>query len=325
MEAKSQKVLQRFGRVITEGVSHPELLSILNYLRGYWKEILRPALTCFSCEAVGGSMETAEDAGLMLTLAAAGTQIHDEIIDKSSRNFFRKTIYGSRGIDAALLAGDLLIVKAWTMLRNMINKPQKPSRISRIINMYGLISIEICEAELMETAFRRKLETNLKDHEKNFLWKINADLEACSTAGAILGGGSEFEIQTMADVGRRLGFMMGLRDDVIDSLNLKNNLSHRLEFESIPLPILYAAKSTDEKYFRIKSILESSFPLKSSNVEELVEICFDANAYAYVKDVANRNAEIAYRSLEKLERSTARCCLELLVKKFLSDTEYMHL
>lgn len=318
MEKKSEKVLQRFGQVITEGVTHPELLSILNYLKGYWKERLRPALTCFSCEAVGGTQEMAEDAGLMFTLAAAGTQIHDEIIDKSSRNFFRKTIYGSRGVDHALLAGDLLIVKAWTMLRKMISGEEKLSKVVNIIELYDLISVEICEAELQETSFRRKFDVTLQEYENNFLWKINADLEACAAAGAILGGGSEIEVHVLADFGRRLGFIMGLHDDIMDSLNLKGNLIHRLKYESIPIPIIFALRSSDQNYLRVKSILEKT-PSTSSDVGELVEICFDSGAYNYVKDVAHRHAKIAQLNLEGLKPNTARSNLELLAKKFFSD------
>lgn len=318
MQERSKSVLQRFEQIVNMGVTSPELLSILKRLVNYWKERLRPALVCFSCEAVGGTPDMAEDAGLMFTLAAAGTQIHDEIIDKSSRNFLRETIYGTQGTDRALLTGDFLIFKAWTMLKDMIFKTKTPLQIAKIIEMYGSISIEICEAELLETSFRRELNTKLEDYENNFLWRINADLGACTMAGAILGGGTELEIQALADVGRRLGFIMGLHDDIMDSLNLKVNLEHRLEYESIPLPILYAAKSSQENHLKIAAIIET-FPLTPLDIEELWRICSKTGAYTYMKDLARRNSEIATQTVNKLKPSAARNNLELLIKKFYND------
>ena len=92
---RGQKILERFGQVAVSGVNNPELLSILEEVKGYWRDVSRPALTSFSCEAVGGQPEMADDAGLMFTLASAGIGIHDDIIDKSPNKHFRMTITGT--------------------------------------------------------------------------------------------------------------------------------------------------------------------------------------------------------------------------------------
>jgi geranylgeranyl pyrophosphate synthase len=322
MEQRSKKVLERFEQAAVSGVTCPELLSILEYLKSYWKEKLRPALTSFSCEAVGGKPEMAEEAGLMFTLAAAGTQIHDEIIDNSSRSHLRRTIFGIYGVDNSLLVGDLLLVKAWTILNAIIKKNRQPIRIADIIGSYGMLSIKICEAELMEISCRRRLDTDLKDYEKKFLWMINADLEACAKAGAILGDGSDSQVQALAEVGRRLGFMIGLKDDIKDSLNLEGNLQHRLKYESVPLPILFAAKSSQEKHLRIQSILEKS-SMYSSDVAELLEMCFETDAFIYARDIAKRNASEATRKLRTIKPSIARSVLELIVEKTFADVAKM--
>ncbi len=68
-------------------------------------------MTVYSCEAVGGRVSMAKEAGLMITLTAAGMGIHDDIIDKSQNKHFRETILGLHEIDNALLVGDLLLIK----------------------------------------------------------------------------------------------------------------------------------------------------------------------------------------------------------------------
>ena len=318
VERRSKEIIERFGKIAVSHVTDPHLREILEYVRTYWKDKLRPALTSLSCEAVGGKSEMAEDASLMFTLAAAGTQIHDEIIDKSLKGHFRRTVFGNRGTDEALLAGDLLIVKAWAMLREIAERASEPSLIVDVVEAYNLISIEICEAELFETSCRRKTTTDLKIYEGKFLWKINADLEACTRAGAILGGGSESEIRALADVGRRFGFLMGLNDDVTDCMNLEGNLPHRLEFESVPLPILYAANSSNENQPIIESILKKS-PISSSDAAQLLGMCFDTGAFTYLSEIARQSAKEARSKLQTIKPSIARSTLELMIEKLVKE------
>jgi geranylgeranyl pyrophosphate synthase len=179
IEERSQGILERFAKVAVAGVNNPNLLAAMADVAKYWRDVSRPALTSFSCEAVGSNPEMASDAALMFTLASAGFGIHDDILDKSPNKHLRMTILGLHGIDSALLIGDLLIVKAWTIASEIIRKTSTPIRIADILNVYGNLSVEICEAEFMETSCRRKLEIDI-DMYTNILWKAMAETEACS-------------------------------------------------------------------------------------------------------------------------------------------------
>ena len=134
---RGNKILERYKRIIISDVHNKELLAVLNDVNRYWKDNVRPILTLLSCEAVGGGPQLAEDAGLMFSLASSGFGIHDDIIDNSSFKHFRKTIFGIHGIDSALLVGDLLIVKAWSILDKMIRKTTKPIKIADLVRVYG--------------------------------------------------------------------------------------------------------------------------------------------------------------------------------------------
>jgi geranylgeranyl pyrophosphate synthase len=289
--------------VASAGVNDSKLLSVLDDVKKYWRDLLRPSLTSFSCEAVGGKLEEADDVSLMLTLGSSGFGIHDDIIDKSSSKHLRMTIIGLHGIDSALLAGDLLIMKAWTTIHQLIRTNYKPKKIADIIEAYGSSSIEICEAELMETLCRKKLETNL-DYYMNILWKAMAEIEACSKIGAIIGGGKKYEVQALAEFGRRLGFIYRLGDDMEDCLNLKGDLVHRIKFESVPLPLLFAAKTSSENYFEIKLILKKS-QISPSDAKRLLGFCFETEAFEYVRKIAEKNRDEGIKKLCKLKPSSA--------------------
>lgn len=317
MEERSRKTLERFGQVSVSGVNHPKLLSILADVKAYWKDNFRPALTSFSCEAVGGQPEAADDVNLMITLMGAGLGIHDDIIDKSLNKHFRTTILGLHGIDNALLVGELFIVKALTQIREIARKTCDPKKIENIIEVYESFFLEVWEGEFMETLCRRNLDTELKHYEK-ILWMSTADTEACTRLGAILGGGSKIEVEALAEVGRRLGFIHRLADDIKDTLNLEGNLPYRLKNESVPLPILYAAKSSKETYLKIKSILER-FPITSSDIRNILEACFETEAFNYVLNMAKQNAMEATRKLNLLKKSGAQDSLVLIIENAMAN------
>lgn len=285
----------------------------MEYIKKYWKDKFRPALTSFSCEAVGGDREMAKDVATMFTLASAGFGIHDDILDKSLHKGLRRTVFGLYGIDGALLAGDLLIVKAWAIVENMIRKTQKPTKIADIIRTYGNLSVEICEAELMETQSRRKLDLGIENYEK-LLWKAMAEMEACARIGGIMGDGQPCEVDSLGEYGRRLGLISRLGDDVEDCLNLNGSLLPRIENESLPLPLLYAASSSKERYAEIRDIINKT-KTTPSDAQALLKFCFEAESFEYVCKVARKKEKEAIQKLRILKPSIARDMLSLMARR----------
>lgn len=217
---RCERILEKFGQVAVSGVKDPKLLAALEDVKNYWRDFNRPSLTFFSCEAVGGTYEISQDAALMFTLASSGFGVHDDILDRSMNKHLRMTILGLHGVDTALLVGDLLIVKAWTFAHELIRKTGNPTKIADVLEAYGNLSVEICEAEFMETQCRQKVDTALEFYE-NVLWKEVAEIEACCRIGAMMGDGKPSEIEALSEFGRRLGFISRLADEVEDCLNVK--------------------------------------------------------------------------------------------------------
>jgi geranylgeranyl diphosphate synthase type I len=313
IKERCKEILEKFGKVSVYGVRDPKLLAALEDVKKYWRDLNRLSLTFFSCEAVGGNYETSMDAALMFTLASSGFGIHDDILDNSAHKHLRMTIFGLHGIDTALLVGDLLIVKAWTFAHEMIRKTGNPTKIADVLEAYGNLSVEICEAEFMETQRRRKVDTDL-DYYEDILWKEMAETEACSRIGAMMGDGKPREIETLSEFGRRLGFISRLANEVEDCLNVKGDLLHRIKYESVPLPLLYAAKSSTEKHVRIKKIVGKN-EISTSDTKALLKFCFESKAFEYIRNLARKNKGRARRNLSSLKPSTAKKMLLVIVNR----------
>lgn len=316
LEERSKEVLLKFRQTAVLGIKNPELITVLETVTKYWTDAFRPALASFCCEAVGGKPNETEDVSLMITLMAAGLGIHDDIIDKSTSKHFRMTLLGLYDSDISLLAGELLIVKSLASIRKIIEKNLPAKKIIDIINLFENFFVEVWEGEYLETRCRRNLDTSLEEY-KRILWMSTADVEACARLGAILGNGSSIEVNILAEFGRRLGFMSQLLNEVTDTLNTDGALFNKLDRESVPLPILYTSKNS-ENYQKIKLIFDKQF-FSAKDVETILKLCFECNAFVYISNLAEKNKIEALEKLCQLKPSFARDILQLMFEVFFNE------
>jgi geranylgeranyl pyrophosphate synthase len=193
--------------------------------------------------------------------------------------------------------------KGWSIISEMINKLPNSKNVTKIIKIYGNLSIEVCEAEFAETSCRKNLDIDV-DYYLNMQWKALAELEACSRIGALIGNGKKDEIEALAEFGRRLGLISRLKDDLEDCLNLRGDLYNRIEQESVPLPLLFAAKSSTEKYMAIKNIMGKR-QLSPPDASKLLGICFEPNVFEYVNNIAQQHERLGILSLKKMKHNPA--------------------
>jgi len=96
-----------------------------------------------------------------------------------------------------------------------------------------------------------------------------------------------------------------------------------MEFESVPLPILYAAKSSSASFFEVKSIIQKE-PI-APYVFDLTKICWKTKAITYVHNLAKQSAIEAAKRLESIKPSVARNALFQMIKAPLAYLENAHL
>jgi len=136
-----------------------------------------------------------------------------------------------------------------------------------------------------------------------------ADVDAYMRIGAILGGGSESEIEALARYGRTLGMIAILRDDLADMLDFEGELPHRIKHEHLPLPILYALKTSKYKK-KIEFLLRRS--IRVEQAKELFKITFKAGGLIGYEKTMKRLVHICRKELSILPQSEARSTLETI-------------
>jgi len=259
--------------VLREKIECVEAKEALSHFMSNWRDVLRPSLISLACEAVGGDPSITAPIGRSLTLLSGATDIHDDIIDKTMMKEKGKTVPGGFGGDIALMAGDALIFEGFVELfeglaRLDISLEKKLAIVHKVKELY----FEMFDGEALELRFRAR--TDVKpDEYLCVMRKKAADIEVPMRVGAMLGNGSEEQINALGEYGRLLGMIALLRDDLEDVLDF-NMLNLRIKNESLPLPILYALGGK-EKREEILAILKKE-EVKEDEAERLSALISEA-------------------------------------------------
>ena len=316
IEKRGAKVNRLYIEAIKE-TGYLYINSLLNDVTRYWRDDYRAALTSFACEAVGGDPDATIGASLALSLAGSGIGIHDDIIDRSEIKGFRKRIPGIHGPDLALVTGDVLVIKGLTAFRSLLKNGFDQNAFYQVLEIYEKFFLEMCEGEVQEIRFRKNLEITL-DEYLEAMWRLGVDAEACTRIGAVIGGGDESKVESLASYGKRVGFLTRVIDEYKDILNVEGNLSHRIQYESIPLPLLYASKHSKKYHDQVKKIL-SVGSITVSDVEKILEMCYQSGGLDYLKGLAEKTCVEAQGKLDACTDSRVLKLLKLLPEKLLDE------
>jgi len=285
MVEQAEKLLEERGKealemarneVLQEKVESKEVQEALRYfMTEYWHDVTRPALMSLVCEAVGGNSDKVTPVAVSMILISGAIDIHDDIIDESKTKGSRPTVLGKFGRDIALLVGDALLFKGFTLLYKAIEKGLSTEKASLILNIIKETFFKLGDAEACELRFRGRQDIN-PDEYIHVVKKKAADVEAYTRISTILGNGSPGEVEIFGKFGRLLGMIIILRDDLIDMIDYEE-IVHRINKEHLPLPILYALQNP-----RLNSTLKSIILKKDiteSDAETILDITEKAEGF----------------------------------------------
>lgn len=283
MEEKGRKALELAKKsVFDENIQSKEIREALKFFMRYWNDLARPSLISLCCEAVGGESRATVPFGAAITIICGATDIHDDIIDKSIRKLSHLTIFGKFGKDIALLLGDYLFLKGFSILQKAYTTIHA-KKVERVQNTLEKMLYEMGDGEALELKFQGNLDVDPQEYLSLVKMKA-ADIEACTRIGAILGGGSEKEVNTLGKYGRMLGTIFILREDLADVFDYEE-LSHRIRHESLPLPLILTLKNPKNKA-KIQRIIHKG-KIKKEDMNILLKIISKSKATAKVEKVIN--------------------------------------
>jgi len=300
LQAKSEKALKNAKELVLQEKFRCEKANeALQYYVSTWNDTTRPGVLALAHEAVGGKAEEVVPLQTAMLFIDAAMDIHDDIIDKSTVKGSKETLYGKFGEETALLIGNALLVKGFNHLYNVSEK-LSPGKKQLLVDTVKNFLFEVINAHLQEVELRNK-KWNTKPKEYLDVLKMKAaDIEGHMRIGAIFGGGSTQEIKALTRYGRCLGILLLTRSDFIDLFE-QDELTNRVKYECLPLPVLYALKNDmfRNKVYRILSKKE----IEENDINELIEIIYRMPEIFIVK-----------RYLKYLEKRALASIISLQIK-----------
>ena len=280
--------------VLEEKLECSEMNEALEYfMTQYWQDLTTPTLLSLSCEAVGGDADDVKSIAVPLIMISGAIDIHDDIVDRSRTKEGRATVVGRFGQEIALIVGDFLLGKGFILLNKACGRINNTKFSLITKNIKNALS-ELADAESLEIIFRRKRTIEL-DEYLYVVRKKAADIEGLMKVGAIIGGGSKKEIKALSQYGRCLGMLSILRDDLIDLTSFEE-IRHRIRYECLPLPLLYALQNKV-----VNSIIGSVSIRKKKDIDLILEAVEKSDGLEYCKKVMQDIAEECYAALENIK------------------------
>jgi len=152
-----------------------------------------------------------------------------------------------------------------------------------------------------------------EDEYMRMIYKKTAALIAAATrSGAIIGGGSPAQVETLTEYGRLIGLAFQIQDDYLDVISDEENLGKPVGSDIIEgkmtLMVVHAlSNATNEDKVELVSILNAD---EDTNVARAIEIFDKYGSIKYAHDIAHANVENAKKLLDTLEPSEATVALK---------------
>uniref|UniRef100_A0A5B6ZV75 Putative geranyl diphosphate synthase large subunit n=1 Tax=Davidia involucrata TaxID=16924 RepID=A0A5B6ZV75_DAVIN len=180
---------------------------------------VRPALCIASCELVGGHQSTAMPAACAVEMIHTMSLMHDDLpcMDNDDLRRGKPTNHKVFGEDVAVLAGDALLSFAFEHIATA-TVGVSSERIVRVIGELAksIGSEGLVAGQVVDINSEGISDVGLEHLEFIHVHKTAALLEGSVVLGAILGGGSDEEVEKLRKFARCIGLLFQVVDDILD-------------------------------------------------------------------------------------------------------------
>ncbi|WP_251177849.1 polyprenyl synthetase family protein [Adlercreutzia agrestimuris] len=308
--------------------SHPDMDRYLyDPLRSYSENAgkrHRPLICFAACRAVGGNMDKATSAAAAIEHFHTAALIHDDIADEAELRRGEPCMHLSEGLGIAINVGDLALstVNGTVVDDDNLDDATKVRVISELINM----TRRTIEGQALDIGWARdgRYDITPEDYLVMATHKTAHYSGAVPLAvGAIVGGGTEEEIEALRQYGLATGLAFQIQDDLLNLIgseeSTKKDFRNDITEGKRTLVVVHAIQHADEQdRARLIEIL-SSHEKDAEVLAEAVAIMEKTGSIQYAREYASQLTDQAKQSLvAQLRESDARDLLVSMADWFVN-------
>jgi geranylgeranyl diphosphate synthase type II len=193
--------------------SHTEsLYEPAQYILGIGGKRIRPVCVLLANELFDTIHTDAYHVATAIELFHNFSLIHDDIMDKAPVRRGVPTVHTKYGESTALLAGDVMLVKAYEHL----NKIQA-ANLQKVLQLFNTTAAHVCEGQQLDMDFEKRSTVSLDEYVKMITLKTSVLVAASLQLGAIIGGSGEGNQKHLYEFGKNLGIAFQVQDDYLDA------------------------------------------------------------------------------------------------------------
>ncbi len=317
IEERCRKILEDNGgfiadkarTILLEDSALRDLQPPLEFISKNWRDPLTPTMMSLSCEAVGGRPEETYEAALAMSLMNLSFYIWDDIIDKVPLKLFKPTLFGKFGEGTALIIGGLASAKAFSILNQMDIDKDKRQTVTRL---FWDLWAKMAHAETVNLGVRGH--GNFSPKKKFWKFKTEAaDMETCLRIGAVIGNGSESEVNHLGEYGLCLGIILELWKDFHVSVNLTLELAEKIRSGALPYSLLWAMERS-ERIRKEFEKLANKKTVEQSHIKEIVKNTLETKTLDNTLKTIKRFTKKGIEELIELKMNNAARTLQMFIE-----------
>ncbi len=205
----------------------------------YGGKRIRPIILLLSSECTGKIDDNTLAAACAIEFLHTESVIHDDIIDNETLRRQKDPFHIKYGYNTSVLTGDFVL----GLILNIASRINNP-RVTKNLATTAMMS----EGEMIEGRLEVFEDVTFDDYIKVIEYKTAIAFETASRLGAIISGGTENEIEALADYGKNIGIAYQIRDDLHDWQNEDKLFNLLIKKSSDPRDIFNSMEELLKKY-----------------------------------------------------------------------------
>jgi heptaprenyl diphosphate synthase len=277
-----------------------EVREVVTHLLRAGGKRLRPALV-FLAARFGPLTKSLIEVGAAVELIHMATLAHDDVIDEAPLRRGQPTIHARWNERIAILAGDYLFARAFTLLAETGD--------NRLVGLASSVVQTLCEGEIDQNV--AILRGDIPD-EKTYIERIGRKTAALIAEGcrmgALVSGAGEVVAEALWRFGYALGISFQIIDDILDftgdALGFGKVPGGDLRSGVVTLPVIHALR-TSAQAPKLRRMIAAG-ALTDDDIRFVQHTLAASDSFHYAAQVAEEYIEMARNALWLLPEGPAR-------------------
>ena len=258
----------------------------------------RPLICMLAARAVGGSFEAARSAAAAIENFQSAALIHDDIADEGQLRRGKPCLYLTEGEGIAINAGDLALT--WVFDAVLKDDALADAVKVRVLRELAAMTERTIEGQALDLGWARDDRFDLTEDDylamatHKTAYYSGATPLAC---GAIIGGGTEEQVEALRAFGMDTGLAFQIQDDLLNLVgddakkDFRNDITEGKRTLVVVHALAHAAPAVRDELVGILRAHESDPAVLAHAVEIMEDTGSIAHARAYAQDLTVRAKE----------------------------------